>query len=92
MNAISIITIVLLVLIIVPIPLVWIIGSIFPDGNMQKHAQRIRQVLSIEWKRILAGVIFVALLFVFAREYAWQVTLIGVAILIGRAVALSRGK
>jgi len=92
MNAIGIITILLLALIIIPVPLVWIISSIFPDGNMQKHADRIRRALSIEWKRILAGVIFVALLFVFAREYAWQVTLIGVAILIGRAVALSRNK
>jgi len=92
MSLFSIIAIILLVLIIVPVPLVWIIGSIFPDGNMQKHAKQIRSFLAREWMRMLFIGAFIILLFLFARDYAIQVTLISAAILIGRAVALSRNK
>ncbi|MCL2360634.1 MAG: hypothetical protein FWC73_02335 [Defluviitaleaceae bacterium] len=92
MSWIQITIIIMLVLIIVPIPLAWIIGSLFPDGNMQKHSQRIRRLLVREWKRIFLYGTLISLMFIFARDYVLQVTLIGAAILIGRAVALSRNK
>jgi len=92
MNGASIAAIVLLVLILVPIPLVWIITTVFPDGYTKSQAFRVRKFFIREWKRILICGIIVVILFIIAPDYALQLTLVGAAILIGRAVAVSRNK
>jgi len=90
MNGITIAWVVLLVLVLVPIPLVWVIMAVFPDGFTKSQALRIRGFIIREWKRIILCGVAAGVLFIFAREYALQVILIGAAILIGRAVAVSR--
>jgi len=92
MSFFGVVTIVLLVLIVVPIPLVWILGSIFPDGNMEKHAKRISVYVKREWMRILFCGVCIILLFIFARENVLQIVLVGAALFIGRAVAVGRNK
>ncbi|MCL2572226.1 MAG: hypothetical protein FWE11_07465 [Defluviitaleaceae bacterium] len=88
MNAMYIIGIATLVLVVVPIPLVWVLSNLFPEGQSLK----IRDFIIREWKRILLCGIAAVLLFAFAPEYALQVILIGAAILIGRAIAINRNK
>jgi len=92
MSAVTIVWIVLLALILVPLPLAWIIGAVLPDGYTKSQAQRVKQFFAREWKRIALCGVFMVLLFTFARDYALQVTLLGAAILIGRAVAVGRGR
>jgi len=92
MSGIAIAGIVLLVLIIVPIPLVWVISTIFPDGYTASHTQRIRRFISRERRRILVCGVFIAATFLFAPDYALQVILIGGAIFVGWVVAASRNR
>jgi len=92
MDGVTIAGIVILALIFVPIPLVWIITTLFPDGYTKNQAQRVRNFFLREWKRILLCGAVIALLVAFAPDYALQVILIGAAILIGRAVAVSRNR
>ena len=92
MNGVTIAGIVILALVLVPIPLVWIITTVFPDGYTKSQAQRIRNFFIREWKRLLLCSAVIVLLFGFAPDYALQVTLVGAAILIGRAVAVSRNR
>ena len=92
MNGATVAAIVLLVLILVPIPLVWIITTIFPDGYTKSQAQRMHKFFIGEWKRILLCVVVIVMIFIFSPDNALQVTLIGAAILIGRAVAVSRNR
>ena len=90
MDGFQIVAIILLVLIVVPLPLVWVIGTVFPNGFTKKHADGIREYAVREWRRIVfSGVIIVAM-FIFAPDYALQVTLLGAAILVGRYFAVRR--
>ena len=88
----QVVALVLLILVVVPLPLVWIIGTVFPNGYTKGHAQRIGEYFRKEWKRILLCGVAVALMFAFAREYALQVTLIGAAVLVGRFLAVGRNR
>ena len=90
MNGFVIAGIVLLVLIIVPIPLVWVVSTVFPDGYTKNHARRMREFISRERRRIIIGGVFIVILFFFARDYALQVVLIGGAVLVGWVVAKSK--
>jgi len=82
---------VILVLIVVPLPLFWLIGTLFPNGYTREHTRRISGLFRKEWKRVLLCGVVIALVFIFARENALQVTLLGAAILLGRFIAVSRG-
>ena len=88
MNGFQILAIVILVLIVVPLPLVWAVGTVFPNGFTNKHAQNIRDYAIREWKRIAVCGIIIVLMFIFAPDYALQVTLFGAAILVGRYLAV----
>ena len=92
MSGFQIAALILLVLVVVPLPLVWVIGTVFPNGYTKEHAQRIGEYFRKEWKRILLCGVAVVLMFVFAREYALQVTLIGAAVLVGRFLAARRNR
>ena len=92
MSLAAITAIVLLVLVVVPVPLVWVITTIFPDGYTKSQAQRLRGFITQEWKRILLCGVFVVALLIFAPDYTLQLILIGAAILIGRAIAVSRNR
>jgi len=92
MSGLQFAALVLLILIVVPMPLVWLIGIVFPNGYTKGHSQRIGDYFKKEWKRILLCGVVVGLMFVFARDYALQVTLLGAAVLVGRFLAVSRNK
>ena len=87
MSGFQIAALVMLILVVVPVPLVWLIGTLFPNGYTQEHALRISGYFRKEWKRALLVGVVIGLLFVFARDYAIQVTLLGAAILVGRFLA-----
>ena len=90
MDGFQILAIIILVLIVVPLPLVWVIGTIFPNGVTRKHARQIREYAAREWKRIAACGVVIVMMFIFAPDYALQVTLLGAAILVGRYFAVRR--
>ena len=92
MDGLQIVVLVLLILVVVPLPLVWVIGTVFPHGYTKDHARRIGEYFRREWKRILVCGVVVALMFVFMRDYALQATLLGAAVLVGRFLALGRGR
>ena len=92
MNGMTIAGIVLLVLILVPIPLVWVISTVFPDGYTKNHAKGIREFIMRERRRILVCGGFIAILFFFAPDYALQVIIFGGAALVGWVVARSRNR
>ena len=87
----QIILIILLILIVVPLPLVWAIGTIFPNGYTDGHTQRIRGYFIREWRRILICAVIVGVMFIVSPDRALQVTLIGAAFLVGRFFAVGRG-
>jgi len=87
MSGFQIAALVMLILVVVPVPLVWLIGTLYPNGYPQEHALRISGYFRKEWKRALLVGVVIGLLFVFARDYAIQVTLLGAAILVGRFLA-----
>ena len=90
MSGMQIAALVILVLIIAPIPLAWAIGTAFPKGFTATHTQRIQAFVKKEWSRILLCGGVIVLMFIFAPDYALQVTLIGAAILVGRFFAVMR--
>jgi len=92
MTAFQIAALVILVLIIVPLPLVWLIGTLFPNGYTHEHTRRISEIFCKEWKRVLLCGVVIALVFVFARDNALQAALLGAAILLGRFIAVSRNR
>ena len=92
MGAFQIAALVLLILVVVPLPLVWVIGTVFPNGYTKEHARRIGAYFRKEWKRVLFCGVFIALVFVFARAYAIQVALFGAAILVGWFLAVNRNR
>ena len=92
MSGLQIVALVILVLIVVPLPLVWLIGTVFPSGYTQAHTRLIGEYFRKEWQRILLCGVVIGLMFVFARDYAIQVTLLGAAILAGRFLAVRRNK
>jgi len=83
-------SLVILILIIVPIPLAWAIGILFPNGYTKTNTEKITAFVKKEWSRILLCGGVIALMFIFAPDYALQVTLIGAAILAGRFFAVMR--
>ena len=91
MSTLHIIGIVLLVLIVVPVPLVWLFCALFPDGNVSGRVKRLRGYLAREWKRVALCVGVVIAMFIFAPDNAWQVVLLGGAVLVGWVVAVGRG-
>jgi len=90
MTGMQIAAIVVLVLIVLPIPLAWVIGTLFPDGYTKTHTQKIKDFVKKEWSRIILVGGVIALMFVLAPDNALQVTLIGAAILAGRFFAIMR--
>ena len=92
MEPLHIAALVLLILAVVPVPLAWLIGTIFPDGNVKSQADRFRSYVRREWKRLLVCAAAIALAFVLMPDHALQVLLIGAAILAGRWVAVARSR
>ena len=92
MTALQIAALVILVLIVVPLPLFWLIGVLFPNGYTQEHTRRISEIFRKERKRVLLCGVVIALVFVFSPDNALQVALIGVAIILGRFIAVGQGR
>ena len=92
MSGFQVAALVILVLIVVPLPLVWLVGTLFPNGYTQAHTQRISELFRKEWKRVLLCGVIIAVVFVLAPDNALQVTLLGAAVLLGRFIAVSRNK
>ena len=93
MSAMQIFMLVLILLIVVPMPLAWLVGTLFPNGYTRAHAQRVGELFRKEWKRVLlCGVVILVLLVVFPRGDSVRFILIAVAVLMGRMVAVGRNK
>jgi len=92
MSGFQVVSLILLVLIVLPLPLFWLIGTVFPNGYTQAHTRHIGGLFRKEWKRVLLCGAVVALVFVFSRDNALQVTLLGAAVLLGRFIAVSRNR
>ena len=92
MGSMQIASLILLILIVVPLPLVWAIGMIFPNGYTKNHTRQIRDYFAKEWKRILLCGVLVGLMFALVPDYALQVTLLGAAVFVGRFFAINRNK
>ena len=90
MSGFQVLAIVILVLIVMPLPVVWVIGTVFPNGFTRKHAKHIRGYAIKEWKRIAVCGLVIVMMFIFAPDYALHVTLFGAAILVGRYFAVRR--
>ena len=91
MNAIQIIMLVIIVLIIVPMPLAWLIGNLFPNGYTQAHTQRISELFRKEWKRILlCGGVIVILLIALPRDNAITFVTLALAVMAGRLIAVGK--
>jgi len=90
MSGFQVAALVITVLILVPLPLVWLIGMLFPNGYTQAHTRRISEFFRQEWKRVLLCGVVIVVVFVIAPDNALQVTLLGAAILLGRFIAVSR--
>ena len=91
MSAIQIVMLVIIVLIIVPMPLAWLIGTLFPNGYTQAHTQRMSELFRKEWKRILlCGAVIILLLLALPRDNAITFVLLALAVLAGRLIAVSR--
>ena len=89
---ILIVALVILALIVVPIPFAWLIGKLFPNGYTQAHTRRISEVIHKEWKRVLLCAVVIWVASVFWPGNVLQVSLIAIAILLGRFIAVGWGR
>jgi len=90
MNGFTIAALIILALVVVPLPLAWLIGTLFPNGYTREHTRRIGEIIYKEWKRVLLCGVVIWLVSVFSPGNVLQATLIVVAILLGRFIAVGR--
>ena len=76
-------TIFILAFIILPLPLAWVAGKLFPHGASREHITRLREFVKAKFLRLVLCGIAVVALFIIAPDNALQVLLIGGAILVG---------
>ena len=92
MGGLQVLTLIILALIVVPLPLAWLVGTLFPNGYTKAHTQWISGLARKEWKRILLCGVVIVCIFIFAQDNALQFALVAVAVLMGRLVAVSRSQ
>ncbi|MCL2379126.1 MAG: hypothetical protein FWC77_08385 [Defluviitaleaceae bacterium] len=92
MSGLQIMALVILAVIVVPLPLAWLIGTLLPNGYTQAHTRRIINFFTNEWKRILLCGVVIWLVSVFSPDNIWRVVMVAVAILLGRFIAVSRSR
>ena len=91
MSGLQIVMLVIIMLIIVPIPLAWLIGTLFPNGYTQAHTQRVSAIFRKEWKRILlCGGVIAVLLIALPRDNAITFVTLALAVMAGRLIAVGR--